>query len=349
MPSGQDPSGQLPQAQQQPAPRPKAFTALTWAILALGLVLVAGSGWLAAQHIGERFEIERTESAPAVLEKFLSAAARGDEAWRKNATPALQKGADGTYAPLYGDYATGDSLQMKISYEVDEQLTAYRDGGRTAGDVEPEQAATAAFTVDFTFEFTHLDETYTSQIRQVVWLTRPFYIADTDAPEAALFGEKPASVGPWQVAGFSRPSDLTYEDGDDGAFTSVPPTEDDSTELLCQEMHGVLADLSEYARQTGALGSSCLYGGGKLRVQADGLKTRDIAAGFPVLNDTSPLPQELIGLDTGGDFRRPIVEYPIEAGGKRYVFTAVATAMSVDGSTEQSFYRLIWLEEAKAR
>lgn len=340
-------------APAEPRPkRPPIWTATTWAILALGLVIIAGSGWFAVTQIGQRTAAVEAKSAPAVLKRFLSSAAKGDDAWRDSATPGMRQGADGTFAPLYGDYATGKSLKMKVDYTIDEKKPVYQRGGQSSYKSDPEQAAAAGFLVDFDIEFTFEGKKYQTQMQQAVWLTRPFYYngsgksgkqADESVPK-----QKPSSVGPWQVAGITRPSTITSDPGNDTAATSVPPTPDDKAESLCTDMHRVLADLSDSARTRGRLASFCLYGGGKLKVQAKGLDIPAISAGFPIINEVSALPKELIGFEAGGDYRLPISQYPIVVDGKRYVFTAVSTAMSAEGSTEDSFYRLIWLEEAKA-
>lgn len=340
-------------APAEPRPkRPPIWTAMTWAILALGLVIIAGSGWFAVTQIGQRTAAVEAKSAPAVLKRFLSSAAKGDDAWRDSATPGMRQGADGTFAPLYGDYATGKSLKMKVDYTIDEKKPVYQRGGQSSYKSDPEQAAAAGFLVDFDIEFTFEGKKYQTQMQQAVWLTRPFYYngsgksgkqADESVPK-----QKPSSVGPWQVAGITRPSTITSDPGNDTAATSVPPTPDDKAESLCTDMHRVLADLSDSARTRGRLASFCLYGGGKLKVQAKGLDIPAISAGFPIINEVSALPKELIGFEAGGDYRLPISQYPIAVDGKRYVFTAVSTAMSAEGSTEDSFYRLIWLEEAKA-
>lgn len=328
------------------AGRERMWNGGTWTVLAACTVVVVAVSVLTGWHLSSRAAAQPV-SAEVVLVAFLEDATSGDDGWKQSVTPGMRQTADGTFAPLYGDYGTGESLQLDVSYEVDADSFLYSSDGWDSTPVDEHEASAMSARVTFEYQFTLADQKYTAEIVQLVWVTRPFYYGDDEPSVPAPSHGTPTAVGPWKVTAIGSDT-RSWDLADDVATTDVtsPAFEDD--DLICRQANLILTKMSERARQRGKLGSGCLFGDGELRVRADDVDPDAVAAGFPVLTFNSPLSNELIGLRRTQGQTTPLQQYTIDSGDKRFVFTLVA-ANRTAGEISESPLRLFWLEEVKAR
>ncbi|WP_200330086.1 hypothetical protein [Leucobacter sp. L43] len=83
--------------------------------------------------------------------------------------------------------------------------------------------------------------------------------------------------------------------------------------------------MSQLSRQDGMLSSSCLVRQGDARLRPDDLDPQAVAAKFPVMNEFSTIPDDVMGAEVGYDTLPPLSQYPITMGDTQYVFTIAAT------------------------
>ena len=318
-------------------PRQKAMTGATWAVLAITVLVVGGTGaglWWGAASAQAEVEAE----APAVLDGFLSAATQGDTTWVDYVSPQLAASAPA--APLLGDIEAAKLIEMTI--EAHAGPLSYGTNAVSTSETAT-GADTARSVVDLTYTYTVDGERQTASATQTIWLARPFYYGD-DQPAEAEDGRTPTSIGPWRVAAVdvSTPGQLGDREllAENTYATSTPPV------TKCRMPQAALIDLAETARLRGQLGSACVNDDGRIAV-GEGVDPTALAVQFPTLNSQTPL-TEVTSLVGSADVPAPLAEMRLAVGSNEYVFVYAATG--VDGQrTSASDVRLIAISKAESR
>lgn len=314
-------------------------------IVILALTATVGFEGAAATRV----QNESASSARAVLVQFLNMAVKGDRQWRDVASPAmLARDRSGIGAPFGGDPTTARALALSVHYSITE--LNFDNGTNWTQRPGASEADSASAVVALRYQFTVLGKTYSSTTAQTVWLTRPFYYG-SPSPERYKPGHTATAVGPWRVTAnaISVSEDLHSQQHHLAKqTTTLDPDRRDADADVCSEVESVLADISDSARKTGELTSSCLYGDGHVALDKS-IDTKAVAATFPVVLDgdfdNTSVPPEITQLDassSSNDFA-PLKEYVIGDGAQRYVLT-LAAASPVDGHPR---YRIIALQQAQ--
>ncbi len=263
--------------------------------------------------------------AAAAVEKFLAAATTGDPAWRDAADPALHPETDDSATPLYGDIASAEQLGLSLDYRYDPGDFVYANAGSSYLTGEPQTADTVSVPVALTYDYTVDGESFTSELTQALWLTRPFYYDGDDEPSASDASRAPSAVGPWRVAGIAAGSTIDFDIAGDEFETTFSDAGTGSDESVCADPKSMILEMSQLSRQDGMLSSSCLVRQGDARLRPDDLDPQAVAAKFPVMNEFSTIPDDVMGAEVGYDTLPPLSQYPITMGDTQYVFTIAAT------------------------
>ncbi|SDQ06234.1 DUF2510 domain-containing protein [Leucobacter chromiiresistens] len=317
------------------APHERAWTKGTVATLIVCAVLVVATVPALAWMAGAKAEALRGDPG-AALEQFLAATTVGDPAWRDAADPALHPETDDTATPLYGDLASAQQLDLAIDYRYDLAELDYANATESYIGGEPETADSASVPVDFTYTYTVDGETFTSELTQAVWLTRPFYYDGSDEPSASQASRTPSAVGPWRVAGFAAGSTISYDSSGEEFATTFTDAAVESDETVCFDVEAMILEMSRLSRQDGMLRSSCLFRQGDASLRPEALDPAAVAQQFPVMNEFSEIPNDIMGARAGFSSLPPLSQYPITVGDSEYVFTVAATPpdeSSIPGQT----------------
>ncbi|QIM17235.1 DUF2510 domain-containing protein [Leucobacter insecticola] len=323
-----------PPAYQTKPPRPpheRAWNKRTVVVLVSCLVVFLAS-FVSVGVVQDLHDSALEGDAAEVLEDFLAATSVGDVAWRDFASAEMQSGGN-SYAPVYGDLASAELLDLKLSYSYDPANFVYDQADEYANEVAPKDADILSVPVTFTYDFTVDGEKFTSDFTQAVWLTRPFYYDGSDEPSFVDPQQTPSAVGPWQVAGISAASSSHSGSETHSTFTDEV-FEDDY--YYCDAPKSMLVEMSDESRQSGELMSSCLYKQGDARIRSEDLDPQVIAKGFPVMNEFAPAPANLMGTEAPDyDELPPLSQYPITIGDTQYVFTVASTSGSDSGGANR--------------
>lgn len=311
------------------APHERAWTKGTVATVIVCALLVIASVPALAWLAGAKAQALEGDAADTV-ERFLATTTTGDPAWRDSADPALQPEGDSA-TPLYGDIATARQLDLDLGYRYDQAGFEYAYSETNFVSGEPQSADTVAVPVELTYTYTVDGETFTSELTQAVWLTRPFYYGGSDEPNAADPSRTPSAVGPWRVAGIAAGSTVDFDlssDAFETTFTDAAVASDDD---VCADPKSMILEMSQLSRQDGMLSSSCLLHQGEAQLRPDDLDPEAVAASFPVMNEFSAISEDVMGVDVGYGTLPPLSQYPIAMGDTQYVFTIAATPSGGEG------------------
>ncbi|MEJ6488243.1 DUF2510 domain-containing protein [Leucobacter sp. USCH14] len=327
-------------------PHERAWTKSTVATLIVCAVLVIASipalAWLA----GAKARALEGDAAVAV-EAFLAATTTGDPAWRDAADPALHPETDDSATPLYGDLASAEQLGLTLDYQYDSGDFSYVNSEESYIDGDPQTADTVSVPVDFTYTYSVDGETFTSELTQAIWLTRPFYYEGSDEPSAALEARTPSAVGPWRVAGIAEASTIDFDISGDEFVTTFSDDPVEGDESVCREPKSMILEMSQLSRQDGELRSSCLVRQGDASLRPEELDPKAVAQQFPVMNEFSAIADDVMGAQAGYDTLPPLSQYPVAMGDTEYVFTIAATPSGGAGMYGQTL-RFVQIAEVKS-
>ena len=314
---------QLPPRPPRP-PHERIWTRGTIAMLVVCALLVIASVPVVSLLSSAKARALEGDAA-AVVEGFLSKTTTGDPSWREFASADLQPAAD-TYTPIYGDLASARQLDLSVSYTFDEADFEYSGAEDAYGSEDPRSADTVAVPVKLTYSFSVDGETFTSDFAQAVWLTRPYYYGKSDKPSASDPTRKPSRVGPWQVVGLAAPWTVDFDFESEGFTTTFADEAIESDDDVCTEPKSMILEMSEDSRQDGSLRSSCLFHQGEAKLSPQDLDPKAVARDFPVMNEFSTIPTDIMGTEPEAGLLPPLSQYPITMGDTEYVFTIAATS-----------------------
>lgn len=285
--------------------------------------------------------------AAEVLDDFLAATTVGDAAWRDFASAEMQSGGN-SYTPVYGDLASAEQLDLSVSYSYDPANFVYDRADESAYGVAPKDADILSVPVNFSYDFTVDGEEFTSDFTQAVWLTRPFYYDGSDEPSFVDPEQTPSGVGPWKVAGIAAASSWRFDIETRGTQSTFTDDAFSTDSEYCETPKTMLMEMSDESRQSGELISSCLYKQGDALLRADDLDPKVVASGFPVMNEFTRAPVNLMGTEAAGyNELPPLSQYPITIGDKQYVFTIAGTSISDVAGSDQTL-RFVKIAEARS-
>lgn len=311
------PTGSAPPA---PRRRPGGTAAIVTACVIVSALAVGASivlpQWARAEIKNE---------ADATLRAFLDAAITSDDAWRASASPLLTAAVP-VGAPIAGEKTAAEALDLHADYTV---LSLRLDAST------PEYADTAQAVVEISYSYQLLGEEYTATMPQNIWLTRPFYYGD-ETPQQADRTRSATAVGPWAVAGISRPS-ADDMPGNETPTSTISLTSDPRSAdgVQCFSPLSALVQLGDEARIDGVIASRCFAGSQDgADVVGAGVVPSELSAAFPAIDETDPLsiPPELLRLDedTYHGLRAPFTQYLVGEGDRAFTVT-IATANTDEG------------------
>lgn len=319
-----------------PAPssaHPHTWTAGTVVLLVVCVLISAGAVTAAAVLPGYARDAARRD-AESTLRAFLDDAIANDAGWTDEAGALLESTVP-LGAPLVGDPATAEAIELSAQYEI-ERLRFFGDS------LANSDSANATVTVRYSY--TLLGERGTASIPQNVWLTRPFYYGD-EVPQQADPTASPTAIGPWQVVGISVPSkdDL----GGDAPTSRCDLTSEErpGDSISCHSPVSALVEVADNARIDGRLASGSFLGAQDGSDVIDpALDTSALLEAFPAVDaaDTASIRPELTRVDEDlfRGLRAPFTQYLIA---DRYAVTFAAVTTE-DGDDA---VRLVSIREAE--